>query len=148
MELSKTWQTAKDTLLILQRLQGTVEKMRPNSNPPPLRVQGVDFSLFKPFGPTFCTKLQIILENITDNPTFRVLNEGGSQGFETEMSTEVVRDSGIDGYASIQNDEGNFTVGDAQGFDFDSENLMSTLLEGIGGGSMFNGENWFLQDLC
>lgn len=151
MELSKTWQTAEDTLHILQRLQERVGTMRPNPNPPPLLVQGLDFALFKPFGPTFCTKLQIVVDNIASNPTFRAPDGSSNDGLQPVGITGIDRAGGMAGFATlggVQAAEGGFTSGEANTFDLDSENLISTLLEDIGAESMFNGENWFLQDLC
>lgn len=150
-ELSRTWQTAEDTLHILQRLQEKVTSMRPNPNPPPLLVQGLDFALFRPFGASFCTKLQIVVNNMTENPTFRASDDSYNQSFEAEGNGEAVRDRDLSEFATTaeaQNNEQGFAARNTDNFGLDSENLMSTLLEDIGGESMFNGENWFLQDLC
>ncbi|KAH8879723.1 hypothetical protein GQ53DRAFT_738184 [Thozetella sp. PMI_491] len=145
-ELSKTWQTAKDTLKVLQRLEAAVSKLQPSPNPPPLQSGKLVWELFRPFGPSFCSKLSIVTENWSSNPTFSrtpedtsILGGTGSVSGHIEASPRpgVGTFSGrVSGPWSIEN-----------GLAEDGpQRLMTSIWGNISGDSWFSGEDWFLQD--
>lgn len=116
-------------------------------------MQGLDFELFKPFGPVFCGKLPLIVNNITENPTFRDPSSGEepssekrAQDLDTMQYTGAVM-SDPDG-TQMQATEDGFGAVDPEFYDLSPQNIMSTLLEDLGMENGNYGENWFLQGLC
>lgn len=147
-ELSKTWQTAKETLRVLQRLQDTISTFRPCANPPPLLPEGLDWGLFEHFGSDFCPKLQIIADNWATNPTYRDTSGGEAAG---PTGDSIPKDDGrsasqaeapLSGAHSDVLQWGSFEdVGTSP------QSLMANLLHDLSAGTLYDGEDWFLQDL-
>ena len=144
LELSKTWQTAKGSLRFLQRLQETVSTFRPVPNPPPLQPQSMEWSLFEPFGDTFCPKWQIIMAEWSANPTYRDTSSlGGSASKYSSMEwTNIDTNNGVS-----QLDENGTVRADLEtGFDLSPPSMMSNMLENLSADTLYSNGNWFLQD--
>lgn len=148
-ELSKTWQTAKETLRVLQRLQDTVSAFHQSPDPPPLRLDGLNWALFQPFGPSFSSKTKIVLDNLANNPTFRDVS--GVSNFDANSnsnnSTDVPVFSGALGNKSMGNDVCKWNGQDGQPEGESPQSLMANLLQDLSAESLFSGEDWFFRDI-
>lgn len=142
-ELSKTWQTAKGTLGVLRRLQETVSAFRQSTCPAQLRCDEVDWALFKPFGLDFCSRMRIVIDNAVSNPTFR-------EHPETERATGA-GDAALSANTHMAvlsaNDEFQWDSQQHVAENTSPQSLMANLLQDLSSESLFNGEDWFLQNI-
>lgn len=148
-ELAKTWQTAKESLRVLQSLQEAVSAFPRASNPAPLQADDLLWQLFRPFGPSFSTGAQVISDNWEQNPTFldnmasnRTMqigseqsNSAGASAFSLGLAAApTLSTEGVDPLAE-------------PAVDFSPQTMMDNVLQDILAQSHFSGEDWFFCDL-
>lgn len=150
-ELSRSWQTAKESLRVLQSLREAVSAFPRMANPAPLQPDDLLWQLFQPFGTSFSTTAQVISEHWEKNPAFvdasapdntmqtvsRQNDTASTVTFQLGTADPSFSASAVDSLGSTE---------DAP-VDFSPQTVMDNVLQDILAQSHFCGEDWFFRDM-
>jgi hypothetical protein len=147
-ELSKTWQTAKESRRVLQSLQEAASAFPRPTDRAALQPDEKMWRLFQPFGTSFSNGAQVIADQWEKNPTF--LDPSAPESNIQTSSDNSNCGAGMADFTlglagSIATNQLGDEVGDA--VDFSPQTMMDNVLQDIMAQSHFSGEDWFFRDM-
>ena len=127
---------------------------RQSPKPPPFQPEGLDWGLFKPFGPSFSCKMQTILDNSSTNPTFSDTRAGAAGGAPQNVNGEGAEGGDMSSLL-LGTADSLYPGGEADGaagqgtsaVSLSPQTLMDNVLQDLLAESHFCGEDWFFRDV-